>query len=100
MTVKAVFRVQCDGPCKGWLSLPSKHQTGTDIRHEDLLVRPTAVTAALWPGERSARTAALNNGWEADRDDFTSAREWRCPECRDSCRHGDNPDETCEGCYG
>lgn len=31
MTIKAVFRVQCDGPCKGWLSLPSHYHMGTDI---------------------------------------------------------------------
>ena len=64
MTIKAVFRVRCDGPCKGWLSLPDNYRMGIDILHVDLVVRPTAANAGLWPGERSARTAALGNGWE------------------------------------
>lgn len=81
MTIKAVFRVQCDGPCKGWLSLPDNYRMGTDIRHGDLIVRPTAVTAGLWPGERAARTAALNNGWKVtglSRNPIS----WLCPTCR------------------
>ncbi|HEX5705639.1 MAG TPA: hypothetical protein VFX97_20740 [Pyrinomonadaceae bacterium] len=77
MTIKAVFRVQCDGPCKGWLSLPSKHHMG----HEDLIVRPTTVTAGLWPGERAARTAALNNGWEVTGLSRNPV-SWLCPTCR------------------
>ena len=63
VTIKAVFRVQCDGPCRGWLSLPDGYRMGTDILHVDLVVRPTAATAGLWPGERAARRAALRNGW-------------------------------------
>lgn len=80
MTIKAVFRVQCDGMCKGWLSLPDAHRLGTDIRHVELVVRPTAANAGLWPGERTARRAALGNGWEVS----GRCARWtmRCPECR------------------
>lgn len=81
MTIKAVFQVQCDGPCKGWLSLPSKYHPGTDLQHEDLIVRPTAVTAGLWPGERAARRAALGNGWEV-KGLARNPISWLCPECR------------------
>jgi hypothetical protein len=71
VTIKAVFRVQCDGMCRGWLSLPDAHRLGMDIRHVELVVRPTAANAGLWPGERTARRAALGNGWE-----YTGASSW------------------------
>lgn len=149
MTIKAVFRVQCDGPCKGWLSLPDT------LLYGDLVTLPSAERAGNWPGERAARRAALGNGWE-----YTGKSPWNpegqhatahggtllCPTCKltppvrldiripkaapclgthdtwmacsvccpdgvpgqldpdddgtDACGHGDNPDETCEGCYG
>lgn len=81
MTIKAVFRVQCDGPCKGWLSLPDAHRLGTtDTRHVELVVRPTNEHAVLWPGERTARRAALGNGWSQTSP--RTPRGWLCPECR------------------
>jgi hypothetical protein len=50
VTIRAVFRVQCDGPCKGWLlsytALPGSEPA-----------------AATFPGERAARVAAVNAGW-------------------------------------
>lgn len=78
MTIKAVFRVQCDGPCKGWLSLPDTRR-GVDVLHADLVVRPTAVNAGLWPGERTARRAAMGNGWEVR---ITAPPTLLCPTCR------------------
>lgn len=63
--IRAVFRVQCDGPCRGWLLWSDNVTPG----------------AALFPGERAARVAALDAGWEADRNDFTGPRQWRCPTC-------------------
>lgn len=56
-----MFRVQCDGPCKGWLSLREGYGPGTDVC--DLVTEPTAVRAGLWSGERAARTAAQADGW-------------------------------------
>jgi hypothetical protein len=75
MTAKAVFRVQCDGPCKGWLSLPDACTPGSDIRYVDLETRPTAVRAGMWPGERSARRAAQGSGWTV------RPGMWLCPPC-------------------
>lgn len=63
MTIKAVFRVQCDGPCKGWLS-----EAG------EVVAAYGSVTVRVighWRGERAARTAALNNGWE-----YTGKSPW------------------------
>lgn len=65
MSIKAVFRVQCDGPCKGWLSLPDTRR-GVDVPAETLVVRRTAVNAALYPGEGAARRAARGAGWVTD----------------------------------
>lgn len=63
MSIRAVFRVQCDGPGKEWLSLPEGYVPGTDIRSEQLVAAPTAERAGNWPGERAARTAAKRAGW-------------------------------------
>lgn len=68
MTIRAVFRVQCDGPCKGWLS-----QTGDVIR-----LNPPSRDAGMYPGERSARLAAEAAGWGVIR---TAPMTLRCPSC-------------------
>lgn len=81
MTIRAVFRVQCDGPCKGWLSLPNDHAPGADVRHEDLTTEPTAILAANWPGERAARIAAQNAGWDVLR---TGPVTLLCPACTEN----------------
>lgn len=84
MTVKAVFRVQCDGPCRGWLSLPDTrvYRGVNDFRHAELTVEPTAVNAGLWPGEYAARTAARNNGWDVSGSGATSPATLLCPTCK------------------
>ena len=80
MTIRAVFRVQCDGPCRGWLSVPPE-LIGKDTPATALTVEPTAVHAGNWPGERAARIAALGAGWTRDRNDFSEPRRWLCPSC-------------------
>lgn len=78
MTIRAVFRVQCDGPCKGWLSFTEDYVPGTDIAHTDMVTAPTAERACNWPGERAARTAAQAAGWDVIR---TAPMTLRCPDC-------------------
>ena len=68
MTIRAVFRVQCDGPCGGWLS-----ETGDVIR-----LNPPSRDAGMYPGERSARLAAEAAGWDVIR---TAPVTLRCPSC-------------------
>ena len=63
MSIRAVFRVRCDGPCKGWLSL-SPEFAGRDILPGMMTVEPTAVHACNWPGERAARRGAFHAGWK------------------------------------
>lgn len=92
MSIKAVFRVQCDGPCKGWLSLPESYVPGTDFQHVDLVTAPTAERAGDWPGERAARNAALQAGWRTIfRAGDTKGSVIRCPKCYadpyDAARH-------------
>lgn len=71
MTIKAVFRVRCDGPCKGWLT-----ETGeVAAAYGSATVR----VAGLWPGERTARRAALGNGWEVR---ITAPPTLLCPTCK------------------
>lgn len=91
MSIRAVFRVQCDGPCRGWLSTPECYRMGTDIRPEAFVVAPTAERAGNWPGERAARRAALGAGWT-----YTGVSAWNpegqhatarggtllCPKCK------------------
>lgn len=82
MSIKSVFRVQCDGPCKGWLSLPERYAPGTDFQHVDLVAAPTAERAGNWPGERAARTAALNAGWRFSHvRSFPPPYKIYCPKC-------------------
>jgi hypothetical protein len=76
MMIRAVFRVQCDGPCRGWLSWREGYVPGTDMRPEDHVVEPTAVRALNWPGERAARLAAQRLGWQWNR-----GGPQLCPEC-------------------
>ena len=81
MSIRAVFRVQCDGPCKGWLSV-SPEFAGREILPGMMTVEPTAVHAANWPGERAARRAALNEGWSyRPKDGQFSGQLW-CRSCR------------------
>lgn len=80
MTIRTVFRVQCDGPCRGWLSVPPE-LIGKDTPATALTIEPTAVHAGNWPGERAARIAALGAGWTRDRNDFSEPRRWLCPSC-------------------
>jgi hypothetical protein len=63
MSIRAVFRVQCDGPGREWLSPPEDHVPGRAYDGSTLIAAPTAERAGLWPGERAARTAALAAGW-------------------------------------
>jgi hypothetical protein len=81
MTIRAVFRVQCDGPCKGWLSI-SPEYAGREILPDMMTVEPTAVHAANWPGERAARLGALGAGWTRDPNDSQEPRRWLCRSCR------------------
>lgn len=83
MTIKAVFRVQCDGPCKGWLSLPDdyRYTVGTTTRYEDLVTRPRPQRAGTWPGERAARRAATGNGWVQGHVGVKDGYGWLCPAC-------------------
>lgn len=76
--IRAVFRVQCDGPCKGWLSVPP-HLIGRDFLPEALTIEPTAVHAGNWPGERAARIAAQSAGWVQMEHHVNG--KWRCPTC-------------------
>lgn len=79
MSIKAVFRVQCDGPCKGWLSVPEwGWGTGRDFADSQLTVEPTAVHAGNWPGERAARRAAIGAGWTVR---LTVPATLLCPAC-------------------
>lgn len=73
MTIKAVFRVQCDGPCKGWLSDAGE----VAAAYGSHTVRVTA----LFPGERAARTVALNNGWKVT-GLSRNPLKWLCPTCK------------------
>lgn len=84
VTIKAVFRVQCDGPCRGWLSWREEYTPGTDMQPGDHVIEPTAVRALNWPGERTARVAALDLGWEYQGRDRYNAGKLLCPGCRES----------------
>lgn len=85
MSIRAVFRVQCDGPCKGWLSWTEDYVPGTDMLPRHHMVAPTAERALNWPGERAARMAALDNGWAADLiTGRMGLQSWFCPTCRDN----------------
>lgn len=77
MTIRAVFRVQCDGPCRGWLSI-SPEFAGRDILPGMMTVEPTAVHAGNWPGERAARLAAQREGWQVR---VTAPPTLLCPPC-------------------
>lgn len=92
MSIKVVFRVQCSGPCKGWLSLPPGYQMGTDLDPADLVTEPTALRAGLWPGGRAAARAARDAGWVIDRN-----HNAYCPQCKDNPL-GIRPPKTCPDC--
>lgn len=92
MTVKAVFRVQCDGPCKGWLSLREGYVPGTDILPGDQIVTPTAELACNWPDTRSAMSAALAHGFRR----VPARLGLVCPACR-KCADCGHPHRT-SGC--
>ena len=77
--IKPVYRVQCDGPDKEWLSLPEGYVPGTDLMADALIAADTAERAGNWPEERAAQRAAIGAGWRpVAGSDF---REWLCPSC-------------------
>ena len=78
--IKPVYRVQCDGPGREWLSLPNDYVLGTDLLPGVLIAAPTTERAGNWPGEREAQRAAVGAGWRPVVDsDF---KVWLCPGCR------------------
>lgn len=80
VTIKAVFRVQCDGPCRGWLSWREGYVPGTDIKPSDQIVAPTAERACNWPDDHAARVAARNLGWTTGMRDGVREVQWQCPD--------------------
>lgn len=72
MPIAPVYRVQCSGPCRRWLSLPDGYQPGEDIPLAALVPQPTAERAGLWPSEQAARYAAHGAGWTGS---------GYCPDC-------------------
>ena len=87
MSIKPVYRVQCSGPCKGWLSPPDDHPIGADIYHDQLVVKPTAEHAGLWPTWDAAYRAAGGAGWV----DGVDGRYARCT-CGALGRHDHDPE--------
>lgn len=83
--IKPVYRVQCDGPGKEWLSLPGSYVPGTDLPSDTLIAAPTAERAGNWPDEKSAKRAAIGAGWRhpVDSADF---KDWLCPACQSTAR--------------
>ena len=71
MPITPVYRVQCSGPCRRWLSLPDDYEPGEAIPFDALTLQPTAARAGMWPSLAAARRAARWAGWHDD----------RCPEC-------------------
>ena len=67
MPITPVYRVQCSGPCRRWLSLPDGYQPGEDIPLAALTAQPTAAHAGMWPTPTAARRAAHCAGWSGDR---------------------------------
>jgi hypothetical protein len=72
MTINVVYRVQCSGPCRRWLSIPDGYGPGEDIPLAALEAQPTAARAGMWPDEHAARRAAFAAGWSSG----------TCPDCR------------------
>ena len=72
MTINVVYRVQCSGPCRRWLSIPDGYEPGEDLPLAALEPRPTAARAGMWPDETAARRAAFAAGWSGG----------TCPDCR------------------
>jgi hypothetical protein len=81
MPIAPVWRVQCSGPCRRWLSIPDGYQPGEDIPLAALVPKPTAERAGLWPSEQAARRAAHCAGWSGD----------RCPDCRSAAGAAEPP---------
>lgn len=71
MSIRQVFRVRCDGPCKGWLSEAGEVVAAYGSH--------TVRVIGHWRGERAARRAALDNGWEVR---ITAPPTLLCPTCR------------------
>jgi hypothetical protein len=72
MTINVVYRVQCSGPCRRWLSLPDGYEPGEDLPLAALEPKSTAARAGMWPDETAARRAAFAAGWSSG----------TCPDCR------------------
>lgn len=81
MSIRAVFRVQCDGPGKEWLSWPKDYVPGTDLPDEILVAEPTAIRACNWPSDYAARFAAFGAGWFTRLTPGVSDVQWWCPVC-------------------
>lgn len=83
MTITPVYRVQCSGPCRRWLSPPDGYEPGTDLPLAALVGKPTAEHAGLWPDETAARRAALAAGWSGGTCPDCARRDGECPVDRD-----------------
>lgn len=82
MSIRQVFRVQCDGPGKEWLSYTEDYVPGTDIESRHEVAAPTAERAFNWPTEHAARVAALKAGWVTKLGaPGVPGVQWWCPVC-------------------
>lgn len=81
MTITPVYRVQCSGPCRRWLSLPDDYEPGEDVPLAALVPQPTAARAGMWPDETAARYAAFAAGWSSG----------TCPDCAAGAQTQDAP---------
>lgn len=79
--IQPVYRVQCDGPGREWLSLPAGYLLGTDLSPGALVAVPTAERAGNWPGEKEAKRAAIDAGWRHPMDS-SHFKDWLCPACQ------------------
>lgn len=72
MSAEQVWRMRCDGPCKGWLSTPQAAYDAVLAGHspavpnEALECHATARTAGMWPTRGAAEVAARGAGWDVE----------------------------------
>jgi hypothetical protein len=94
MPAEQVWRMRCDGPCKGWLSVPESAFIRTwggeapEVPGDALECHETALRAGMWPTRSAAEAAARGAGWEVQPNCRLDAKPHVDCEFNAYCREG------------
>lgn len=79
--IDPVYRIQCDGPCEGWLRRLDGLSPATDTLSGTMTITAVEDHAAVFVDQRKAQMAAVAQGWRPVQGHGLEG-DWLCPTCQ------------------